>query len=60
MAAIDGAEHLPHAGLVDAAGSEGDGLVGQRQAVTHRAACRPRQQAQCCTFGIDVFVAQHP
>ena len=60
MAAANAPEHLPHRRLLHAlTAAKGDGLVGQRQGVTHGAARRARQQVQRARFGHDLFGAQH-
>ena len=46
MAAVDAAEHGAHGLTRQRAAAESDGLIGQRQAVAHRTACRTRQQFQ--------------
>ena len=59
MAAIDRAQHLPHRRLLQRAAAEGDGLVGQRQRVAHRAARGARELAQGARLGLDAFGLQH-
>ncbi|MEO8755139.1 MAG: hypothetical protein ABI624_20960, partial [Casimicrobiaceae bacterium] len=44
VVALDSAEHRAHDALAYFPGTEGDGLVEQRQAVAQRAVCRPREQ----------------
>mmetsp|Transcript_38418 Transcript_38418/g.106772 ORF Transcript_38418/g.106772 Transcript_38418/m.106772 type:complete len:258 (-) Transcript_38418:416-1189(-) len=59
MAAIDAAQHLPHAGLGQLARAERNGLVGQRQRIAHRAARGARQQPQRARLGRHALRTQH-
>ena len=59
VAAIDRAEHLAHARLLDRAAAVGDRLVGERQRVAHRAARRARDQLQRRGSAATPSCAQH-
>ena len=59
MRTVHGAQHLAHAGFLQLAAAEGDGLVGERKRVAHGATRRARQQAQRLRLGGHVFLRQH-
>ena len=46
MAAIHRAEHAAHHGFIQLPGTEGDGLIGERQGVAHRAPRSATEQTQ--------------
>ena len=59
IAAVHTAQHGAHTGLVELAGTKSNGLVRQRERVTHGPPRRARQQAQRLRLGRHVFNAQH-
>ncbi len=59
MATVHAAQHGAHHGFVQTAAAVGDGLVGERQAVAHRAARRTCQQAQRAFVERHVLGAEH-
>ena len=56
---VDGAEHFLHGLLLHLAAAQGDGLIEQRQAITHAAAGGLADQLQAAFFVGDVFGIQH-
>jgi len=59
MTAVDRTQHLAHGGLAEVAAGVGDGLVGERQRVAHRAARATRQQPQRRILERHRFGVQH-
>ena len=53
------AQHAAHAGLGDAAGTEGDGLVGEAEGVTHAAVRGAAEQPQGWLLEADHLCLQH-
>ena len=56
---VDGAQHAAHRFFGHGAGGIGNGLVGQRERIAHRAVCGLREQAQRIGFVLHAFVVQH-